>query len=150
VPNEHYLIRKAIFDYIAGSSNTLRTAITATVAAVAHYKLYFGIAPEVIPGTTTKIEPPYITYNILTIPQTRDSASKWYPTVMQFNCVALSLENAEALAALLTARMDDCERLLTIGSGASAIEVTRQFQLAPDEVGTYANIIIQYSFTLQR
>jgi hypothetical protein len=144
----HYTIRKGLYDRLTAATNTLRTAITQTVATVAYYKLYYHIAPQKVAGSTN-LTLPYVTFQVLPIVQGRDSATKWYTAIVQFSVASETLGNCETVMGYLVDRLEDSEAGLSF-TGATIIAIERQSQRSPELVEGVWNASVDYQITLQQ
>lgn len=138
-------LRQGITTRLIGSTNDFRTAITQS----GYYKFYFHIAPQVIPGTSTSVVPPYCVWDLLPMNNNEDTVNKFYNVVMQFRVSSLAIGECENIMGYLTDRLEDCENYLTITSH-SIVRITRHPLIAPSMIDNVWNGIVQYKIELQK
>lgn len=129
------LLRTAIYSkLIPSGSNAFKTAISS--------KLYYHIAPQ---GEAL----PYAVFDILLVPEERDTASKFSECTVQFLLAASTLGGVETITTALMSVLDDSESSFTLTGGATCIEVTKQFQSQPLLIeGVWQNVV-QYKISVQ-
>lgn len=127
-----------------------KATIVQMVGATTFYKLYYHLAPQAFPGTTTTVTPPYVVFDELPITQDRDTGSKYYTCTLQFLISSLaSISECETIAGLITDLLEDCERSLTIGTYL-VISILRGPQIKLPQVDRVFNMVVQYTVVLQQ
>lgn len=131
--NVQPLLRTAIYSkLIPSGSNAFKTAVSS--------KLYYHIAKQ---GDAL----PYAVFDIILIPETRDTASKFSDCTVQFLLAATTLSGAETITTALLSVFDDT--ILTLTGGAINLEVTKIFQgQAVFIEGVWQNVV-QYKISVQ-
>jgi hypothetical protein len=131
-------------------TTSFKTALTKVVGVTTFYKFYYHQAPQVYPGTTTPIDPPYVVFDILPIDPDRDSASEFYRCTIQFLVASLALGDCENVAGYINDLLDvkGVEATITIGN-YKLLEVRRAAQNFLGQIELVYNISIEYSIILQ-
>ena len=132
------------------TGTTFKADISKVVGSTTVYRLYYYQAPQVFPGTTTPVEPPYVVMDILPISQDRDSASKFYSCTLQFLVSSIaSIAECETIAGHITDLLEDCEASMSVGT-YQVIKITREPQINLPQVDRVFNIAVQYSILIQK
>lgn len=142
-------IRTGFFTKLLTGTTSFKSAIDITVGLTTFYRLWYDEAPQVYAGTTTHVEPPWVTFSILPVDEDRDSCSKFYSCTVQFTIAALSVGECETIAGYLTALLDDCEASLSIGA-YRVLDVRRQSVSFQGKLDNVYSIIVQYSLLIER
>ncbi len=145
-------IRKGIVSkLIPSGSNALKTAIQLQLTSTPTYgyKLFYHIAPQLYPGSSLSVAPPYVVFDILPITQDRDSANKFYDFTARFLVSASDLGTCENIAGYISDLLEDSESSLSF-SGYYTIKVLRQPQINLGLTDLVWNIAVQFSISLQK
>lgn len=142
-------IRKGFYDRLLSGTTALKTLITKVVGATTFYRLYYDQAPQVFPGTSTAVAPPFIVISILPIDQDRDTASRFYRCIVQFLVASLSLSECETLAGYVMDQLEDAEASITVGT-YRLLEIRRQPLIFLGQSEQVYTAVVQYSIILQQ
>ena len=142
-------IRSGFYTLLTTGTTVFKTAITKVVGASTFIRLYYSQAPQVYPGTTSEVDPPYVIFDILPIDQEMDTATKLYRCTVQFLVASLSVGECENICGYISDMLEDSESSLTIGT-YKVIEIRRQPQIYQGEVDKVCTGIVQYSIIIQK
>jgi hypothetical protein len=139
-------IRKGFYDKLTTGTSSFKTAIKKTIATVDYYKLYYHLAPQVHPGTTTAVELPFVVFDILPVNEDEDSETKLHDCTVQFLVASLTVGECENIAGYITDLLEDTT--LTIGA-YKFIEIRRQPLMPAAQNDGVWNSTVQYSIIIQ-
>jgi hypothetical protein len=134
----HSSIRNGIESRLIGATNTFKTAVYKSVNKPG---LYYNIA-------ATGESVPYVVMDILPINPSRDTGTKFYDAIVQFNVSHSTLSNCESVCGYLTDRLEDSEASLTF-TGFSIRRIDRKPEIPLGITDNVWNIIIQYGINLE-
>ena len=143
--NINQIIRQGIYTRLVGATNTFRTAITLSGT---YYKLFYHIAPQLFPGTTTAMTLPYVVFDFLPINQEKDSANKYYDLIIQFNVASNTQTDCENISGYLFDRLEDSESSLSF-TGYENVIIKREPYIPPFLVDNVWNATVQYRLEIQ-
>lgn len=143
--NINQIIRQGVYTRLTGETNTFRTAITLSGT---YYKLFYHIAPQLFPGTSTNVTLPYVIFDFLPIVQSKDSGSKFYTLTIQFNIASDSQTECENIAGYLFDRLEDSEASLVF-TGYENVIIKREPFIPPFLVDNVWNATAQYKLEIQ-
>ena len=147
--NVSYKIRKGITDRLLTGTTDFKTAITQTINGTGYQKLYFKLAPQVIPGTQTPITLPFVVMDLMPINQERDSATRLYRTTISFLVAALTQVEAEDVAGYLSDLLEDSDEHLSF-SPFLPVSILRYPQITMGYNEPAWSIVVQYALMVQQ
>jgi hypothetical protein len=134
------VIRQSVVNRIL-SSNSFNTWVGG--------RLFFHLAPETIPGTTTPLTKPYAVFDILPISEDRNSTNKFYEFILQVNVYDTTQDKVENGSDYLTQLIEDAEKQFSF-VGYKVVSIIPQPVVNLGFTDDVWCISISYKFNLQQ
>ena len=142
-------IRDGIHSFLITGTNSFKTSITQTESSTDYYNLFYHQGEQVLPGTQVDVDFPYVVFDVLPLSTDRDSATKTYECIVQFNVAALTADNSEDVMGYLIDKLEDSESSL-IFTNYNLIRIDKQPIVPLGKIDNVWNISIPYLITIEQ
>jgi len=141
------VIQSGIYNRLVGDSNDFRTAITLSTGK---YKMFYEfVEREYFPGTTTKVTLPLVVYSLSPINYSRDSASEFPITNINFNVAGNTSIEAQEVAGYLVDRLENSEDSLSF-TGYSVVFIKKESIIPLGRIDQVWNVSVRFLLELQK